>query len=949
VTLPAKYLLDVLGEMNAAPRRLRGAIQEIAERDYGTSLSNIEADDIIPGLGADNADSPVRNLLAQRLITWDHLQKAGWAKETVPRTLERRRAIYDALGIAAALRESLNEIHPVLALSEPIVIAEAHKEWLDALGPGERSGFFWNAYQGVLRTRHKWSETAIGELHLSTNEVLRRLSDPCEASVYATKGLVVGYVQSGKTANFTALAAKAADAGYRLIIVLAGTLNVLREQTQRRIDKELVGRELLVADGSSDGSHDYEGDLDWEEFLTYGGMPSALGSVDWHRLTTAVMDYRPLGQGRIALEFEWREHGKRLNHYDNLRHCKVRLAIIKKHPTVMARLKSELKSLQTDLASVPTLIIDDESDQAGIDTADPEKGKRSATSRELVELLATLPRAQYVGYTATPFANVFVDPNDTADIFPKDYIIGLRRPDGYMGVRDFYDLSSDGALVPQEARPKDFTGAERAFIRDVRGEDEDDANLVRAIDSFVLSGLLKLWRAHRWPDSFKFAHHTMLVHRSHRCEAHYGDAELVRRLYDEAGYASGGPGLKRLGKLLLEDFAPVTKVREPALETPVDLAGLLKDGLLGAFMSRLGTGTEQADVHPAIVVNGDSDTKLNFERGNVWRIVVGGTKLSRGYTIEGLTVSYFRRKVNTADTLMQMGRWFGFRKGYRDLVRLFLGREEGDDGRTDLYEHFGALCLDEEVFRQQLAIYSASEGGVRLTPKQVPPLVPSHLLPPTAKNKMRGAEVEYENMGGTWKESTYAPVGDTKAETNLSKLSALIGGESGDLASIDADAFSGEVRWARVSPAEFRQFLGEYEWSGEEKPLGGVQRYLAAQSPREPGIDSWLLLLPQLQDWQSEDSRWKKSSVVKRTRIDGVRFNTYRDPTHTRLVEQLMLNEAGKGRDGVPAQLFAARQAVCLIYLVRDKSASALQVPAVGMSLRMPKNDVPQRLVFKAS
>src|SRR5439155_619914 len=162
------------------------------------------------------------------------------------------------------------------------------------------------------------------------------------------------------------------------------------------------------------------------------------------------------------------------------------------------------------------------------------------------------------------------------------------------------------------------------------------------------------------------------------------------------------------------------------------------------------------------IVNGDNkDDAPEFDKAPIWSILVGGTKLSRGYTIEGLTVSYYRRTSSTADTLMQMGRWFGFRNGYGDLVRLYLGREEPLDKKgkraLDLLEAFKATCLDEEEFRTEIRRYAAIEGKDRLRPIDVPPLVPSHMLRPTSPNKMRYARIQLMNFGKRWSEKTVAP------------------------------------------------------------------------------------------------------------------------------------------------------------------------------------------------
>ena len=159
--------------------------------------------------------------------------------------------------------------------------------------------------------------------------------------------------------------------------------------------------------------------------------------------------------------------------------------------------------------------------------------------------------------------------------------------------------------------------------------------------------------------------------------------------------------------------------------------------------------TEVGD--PVLIINGDKDVQdnqqaLDFDRNDVWRILVGGAKLSRGFTVEGLTTSFYTRKALQGDTLMQAGRWFGFRDGYRDLVRLFIRRDPEDQPRrVDLYEAFEGLMRDERALRLRLQEYEGfqDDGTPILEPWQVPPIVSQHLpyLRPTAPNKMFNAVV----------------------------------------------------------------------------------------------------------------------------------------------------------------------------------------------------------------
>lgn len=184
---------------------------------------------------------------------------------------------------------------------------------------------------------------------------------------------------------------------------------------------------------------------------------------------------------------------------------------------------------------------------------------------------------------------------------------------------------------------------------------------------------------------------------------------------------------------------------------------VLKQFVTDAFIEMTNAGET-----PVIIVNADENVQaqqqaLNFETGKVWRILVGGTKLSRGFTVQGLTVSYYRRQAGQADTLMQAGRWFGFRQGYRDLVRLYIRR----DSDADLYEAFEAMMLDEEAFRDELRKYQGfDEVGLPLVePRQIPPLVSQHLpwLKPTARTKMFNAIVKSRAASGSFQQLSSVP------------------------------------------------------------------------------------------------------------------------------------------------------------------------------------------------
>ena len=448
-----------------------------------------------------------------------------------------------------------------------------------------------------------------------------------------------------------------------------------------------------------------------------------------------------------------------LFHSENLFTCNARLAIVKKNATVLRKLVKDLRTVASKLGEIPALIIDDESDQASVNTTNPEKWKEGRVERTKInglisDLLGLLPRAQYVGYTATPYANVFIDPSDTADIFPKDFLISLERPVGYMGVHEFHDL--DSAVDPAD---QTFANSnEKAFVRSLTGDPIDDREdeIQNALDAFVLSGTLKLYREDHGHDHRLFRHHTMLVHESVKQAEHWDLSEDIRRLWKISGY-EGPSGVDRLRSLYEQDFLPVMEARAAGAPIP----GSFVD--LRAYIGKAVARISEVNNNPVIVVNGDKDISeaIDFDRRGVWRILVGGTKLSRGFTIEGLTISYYRRRAKQADSLMQMGRWFGFRDGYGDLVRLYIGRREHEGSRTlDLYEAFDAIVQDEESFRSELRQYSTLVNGhPQVTPRDVPPLVSQHLpwLRPSAPNKMFNAQLVIRRSPGKFREPSAYP------------------------------------------------------------------------------------------------------------------------------------------------------------------------------------------------
>jgi len=915
--------------MGDTPRPLHGAIMHISViREVTVPTQPVEW--LVNFLRSAGSNNATEHAVGLQLRFWDRVEKSIWTDSTEALSRARRERIYKLLKIPATLQELFDQRLPPFTESEvPIVIAEDHIPWY--FDDRRRNRFYWESYCRHLREKRDLSADDIAKLDEATDSVVERMADPSQLARFQSKGLVVGYVQSGKTTHFTGVLAKAADAGYRLIVVLAGTMDILREQTQRRIDKELIGREFV--------EQEYMNDKDWGEFNSHGGKPSTLGHYDWQRLTTSEEDYQALKQGIAALDFRSVHRDKPFFDQSNLRTAEARLIVIKKNTRVISRLNNDLSRIRARLLQVPALVVDDESDQASINTIDPRNIKdrtRTETNRVIVELLNVLPRAQYVGYTATPFANALINADDAEDLFPREFMIGLPRPKGYMGVADFYDDPpiSDG-----------FKSNQRAFIRDVRGDDQLPENLQRAIDMFVLCGAVKVFRERRDTQKFKFDHHTMLVHHSPFQNVHETQARDVRAAFDGGGY-HGGKGVARLEKLFNEDISLVSKAQEPSLPLPRSFEELKP--CIGECLRRI-----NADSKIVRIVNGNNkDDAPNFEKGPVWAILVGGAKLSRGYTIEGLTVTYYRRVATAADTLMQMGRWFGFRPGYRDLVRLFIGRNEpigrSGDRTLDLYEAFHALCQDEEEFRRDIRKYK-KDG---LKPIQVPPLVPSHLsaLAPTARNKMYNAKIVFRNFGAGHSERTIAPTKKADAAKNDRAANALLAGCRWSDETFEykpeGKGVSFEACCGIADPKAMLNFLSEYVWESGGHVLANEIEFLNG-AHGDPEIDRWMILAPltkgEKKSWPEKKNGEIPSLPVRmRTRV-GRRFKVFSEPQHVALANYLARidRQAITGVSSSIAKWDKAKTAVMLFYPVRDDADDFV---TIGFALHFPPNHLEKQL-----
>ncbi|MBY6363258.1 Z1 domain-containing protein [Rhodococcoides corynebacterioides] len=809
---------------------------------------------------------------------------------TEPSTPERRRAVVRELGLSDSTESKLAELIPIHIGGE-IVISKTFEPWYDK-ARRTRSTLYWDDYEKYLTEVKNWPASLIAGLDRSTTSVVERLTDPTRSEVKSTKGLVVGYVQSGKTANFTGVAAKAIDAGYRLVIIMTGTIEILRSQTQRRIDMELMGVEnVLAGQDASDPAVarnlDYQQDEEWLAGNFVRHSQQALdqpGATRIRRVTTHKNDYKNLPQGLSQLRYDRVDKRKPLNDPVNLNHVDAYVVVVKKNSSPLKKLIGDLKPIQSGLAELPALIIDDESDLASVNTKDPKKSaERTAINKLIREVMEVVPRAQYVGYTATPFANVFIDPDDDSDLFPSDFVLSLPRPAGYMGVQEFHDIDIDWDLQPRSVK----TSNELAFIRAIKGDPATDPGnqkkeLAAALDSWVLSGAIKKYREKN--SGRVFRHHTMLIHESVKNAAHEEAADIVRELWSIGRFGSSA-GLSRLEALFDKDYDPVMRAR--AGEEPVPPSFDVLKSYIGEALAEMTSG----GADPVLIVNSDDSVQqqqeaLDFDKGKVWRVLVGGAKLSRGFTVEGLTISFFRRKAGQADTLMQAGRWFGFRAGYTDLVRLFIRR----DDKVDLYEAFEALLLDEESFRDELTKYVGvdEDGRPIVEPRQIPPLVSQHLpwLKPSARTKMFNAVVQARSSVGTFHQLSSVPSRNERRKHALNLSNALIpmlrnATTTVDLPYVDSSTGKPSSQPALVGIIDANKFLALFEtmtWHPEYLDVINPLKKWITGATEDGRIQDWAVIWPQARTntdagFVELEELGVRAPVWKRKRREGQRID----------------------------------------------------------------------------
>lgn len=620
----------------------------------------------------------------------------------------------------------------------------------------ENSTEYWNRYEKYLLENKGWPRSSIDKsIDNTTNKVMNAIADPNEKMAIERKGMVIGYVQSGKTAHYIGIINKAIDAGYKIIIVLAGMHNNLRAQTQSRIDEEVLGFETSL---------DYLLNQMKKEANIIGVGKKLVVKNDSQTLTSRDEkgDFnRDRQQIFVSPEIPT-------------------IFVVKKNLRVLEALISFFKnnkkhSIDKDTgrkymdANYPLLLIDDEADQASINTKYEYKDgviknqdKLSTINAQIRDLFHIFDCRSYIGYTATPYANIFI-PSEVEskkhgkDLFPTHFILTLPKPPNYIGAHEYF--GKEGQLEMPLRRQIGINSL--SFVdqknKTVKKELPDD--LKRAIKSFLISTATRVCRGQNGEPN------TMLIHVTRLTDTQKLVHKRVKHYYENIGNKIIDGHLETISDLKTiwqEDYEQTTQnMRRLHKNFMKDIPDTTWEKVFQKICNLI--ENDQVKIYR---INGKSKDALLYKehKGKQYNVIaIGGEKLSRGLTLEGLTVSYFTRESKMYDTLMQMGRWFGFRLGYADLCRLFV--------QDDLYAWFRHISFATDDLREQIEYMN----NIEETPENFGLRVATHPnMKISGANKVQSGEERRITFSNVFSQTRSMDINAEKYDKNFDAVDNLL-------------------------------------------------------------------------------------------------------------------------------------------------------------------------------
>ena len=653
-----------------------------------------------------------------------------------------RNSAVDEHTLKSFFESAWKEVHSLKGIQQgrtKSIVKDNKKSWLTDEKFESITWNYTNRYIDRLRKSNR-SEAVVDEILESSREIISKVGDPSESEFYV-KGLVVGEVQSGKTGNFNAVINRAIDCGYGLVIVFSGIMDDLRAQTQDRIEEDVIGW------GITDKVKEKVGDKGVGKEIRKFGTDGDATVTQVNSVTTYNSDVSKLMAEKLALNTV------------NILVCKKNIHIIK---NLIKGLHRHLNDGETKL-NTALLVVDDEADNASLNN-EGHKGQNYASkiNEYLRVLLDRFERKTYLGYTATPFANVIQDRNSKTDkptdipqknsdgeieqlslskegnIFPDDFICLLESPSNYIGAKNIFDTISDRVKLPiLEPIDDYFEDFPSRVIIEVPHDDDDKViargvelfqnqsewndkigkygqylsftswseykkgteasksdysfpkklptSLKEAIQCFILAISVREARNKNIKTSpFYQPHNTMLVHISRFTKWQNTTAKKIKKYIkhleqsinnDKARNSEKNSIYTDLENTWLKYYAVIIEDIHQFLPKEYE------DPYLSpiVFSSLIDTLPEAIKGISVEAINSVTKKSLKYENNKPKKVIaIGGNRLSRGFTLEGLTINYFVRTTNFSDSLLQMGRWFGYRPGYIDCCKLFTSQETID-------------------------------------------------------------------------------------------------------------------------------------------------------------------------------------------------------------------------------------------------------------------------------
>lgn len=639
-------------------------------------------------------------------------------------------------------------------VSSTLVTSLDHEEILSNVKTTPNKDHF-QAYRTWQESLGKLPKKSLDSIEETTRDIVNLIEHKFNEDERCY-GLVVGYVQSGKTGHFSGLISRAIDENFTFIIVLSGILNDLRRQTQLRLHKDVFGTSGIKAHSplkaiSPPANSTFR-------FLT--DIDSDIGSGEF---TIIDQDMKEV-----------------------LEKDQILVAITKKNTSVLQHLLNGIANAPVSVRGQhKVLIIDDEADHATVNTGgdreepftdptlegedeeDPtdDDSDPSKTNLLVRKIILQFTQTAYIGYTATPYANVLVDPfleteEHGLSLYPRDFIMNLSRPDDYFGAERFFgenggDDGEDGLHVI--LHPEDTAEEIKQAEMDIETKIADvvPLGLQEAMVDFILTGVVKFHRR-KQGRQINPLHHSMLIHVSRLNEDQTVIHSMVSELVDLwKNQASNMFEQKDFLSMLERRWKNEFVSKFPRIEAFEEFSELIIDD--DGWMQEV----------KVMMINSKSDEILDYDAydDGLSVIAIGGNKLSRGLTLEGLTVSMYMRKTRMYDSLMQMGRWFGYRQGYEDLVRVHTTER--------LYSWFEWLVKAEDAVRRDIDRYAM----LGVSPLDVAVRIPWHdELTPTARNKMKYAINNIYNYSNRTTESIHLPISEpAQLQANFSATQAFFG------------------------------------------------------------------------------------------------------------------------------------------------------------------------------